>query len=79
MSGTVSGGQKAAKRNLARNPNFYKEIGRIGGSRSGNGGFASDVKGKDGMTGPERASVVGKKGGMISRRKPKESTENVLT
>lgn len=32
MSGTRSGGLKAAQKNLASNPNFYAEIGRKGGS-----------------------------------------------
>ena len=47
---------------------FYQTIGSIGGRRSKRGGFASDKVGKDGLTGRERASVVGKKGGHISRR-----------
>lgn len=28
MAGTVAGGKKAAAKNLANNPNFYREIGR---------------------------------------------------
>lgn len=57
---------------------WFRELGRRGGAASGAGGFASTNKGKDGMTGPERASIVGKKGGMISRRKPKNLTEKSL-
>ena len=34
MTGTKSGGRKAAATILAKNPNFYREIGRKGGSRS---------------------------------------------
>lgn len=29
MAGTVEGGKKAAKANLANNPNFYREIGLL--------------------------------------------------
>lgn len=50
---------------------WYKEQGALGGKASNNGGFASDVVGADGLSGRERASVVGVKGGRISRRKPK--------
>lgn len=69
MSGTKAGGQKAALKNLANNPRFYEEIGSIGGKRGRNGGFASDIVGMDGLTGHERASVAGRKGGRISRRR----------
>ena len=31
MAGTKIGGKKAAAKNLAKNPNFYRDIGRIGG------------------------------------------------
>lgn len=31
MSGTRTGGLKAAQKNLSSNPNFYAEIGRKGG------------------------------------------------
>lgn len=68
-AGTRIGGQKAAAKNLANNPNFYSEIGRKGGANGNTGGFASDKVGKDGMTGLERSIIAGKKGGVISRRK----------
>ena len=72
MSGTISGGKKAAKKNIElHGKNFYKEIGRKGGKRSTTGGFASQKVGKDGLTGAERAKLVGAKGGRISRRKPR--------
>lgn len=60
MAGTKAGGQKAAAKNLAKNPNFYRDIGRIGGSNGRSGGFAAN---------PELARVAGAKGGRISRRK----------
>ena len=48
---------------------FYREIGRKGGKNGHTGGFASDVIGRDGLTGKERAKIAGKKGGTISKRK----------
>lgn len=69
MSGTKAGGLKAAQKNLASNPNFYAEIGRIGGRNGKTGGFASEFVGNDGLTGPQRAKIAGKKGGRISKRK----------
>ena len=49
MSGTRTGGLKAAQKNLANNPNFYAEIGRKGGSATfaSHGsykGFAQDIE-----------------------------------
>lgn len=70
MAGTKAGGQKAAAKNLAKDPNFYKDIGRVGGSNGTTGGFGSPkVSGKDGLTGAERARIAGALGGRISRRK----------
>lgn len=68
MPGTISGGKKAAIANLKRNPNHYREIGKIGGSRGTTGGFNSDKVGADGLTGRERAKIAGRKGGLSSRR-----------
>lgn len=59
MSGTVAGGRKAAATNLARNPNFYRDIGRKGGSISRGGGFAGR---------PDAARKAGATGGSRSRR-----------
>ena len=59
MAGTRTGGLKAARKNLARDPNFYKRIGSLGGSLSTGGGFAASH---------ERAVEAGRKGGAISRR-----------
>ena len=61
MAGTKAGGLKAAAKNLANNPNFYREIGRLGGQNGHTGGFASN---------PELARLAGAKGGRISRRGP---------
>lgn len=69
MTGSISGGKKAAKKNKELYGNdFYTRIGRKGGSNSKNGGFASSKIGKDGLTGSERARIAGMKGGKISRR-----------
>lgn len=69
MAGTIEGGRKAAAKNLAKDPNFYKKIGQRGGSSGNTGGFKSDTVGNDGLTGYERASVAGRIGGLKSRRK----------
>ena len=74
MSGTRAGGLKAREKNLTKNPNFYKEIGSRGGSRGTTGGFASDVIGDDGLTGRQRASVAGYKGGVKSKRRSKKDS-----
>lgn len=69
MSGTKEGGAKAAATNKARHGDgFYARIGAMGGRNGTTGGFASDVIGKDGLTGRERAKIAGAKGGSISRR-----------
>lgn len=71
MSGTVSGGKKAAQKNKElHGKDFYRNIGRKGGKRSTTGGFASQKVGKDGLTGAERAKLAGAKGGRKSKRKP---------
>lgn len=70
MSGTAAGGAKAAATNKAKyGKDFYKRIGRIGGSVCGTrGGFASNIVGPDGLTGPQRAKIAGRKGGLRSKR-----------
>lgn len=69
MSGTKLGGQRAAKTNKEKyGDNFYAEIGAKGGRNGHAGGFASDVVGKDGLTGRERAKRAGQIGGLVSRR-----------
>mgnify|MGYP000864805202 CR=1 FL=1 len=64
MSGTRTGGLKAAQKNLASNPNFYAEIGR-------KGGFAQDIECDcELIDGPHFVKkCAGKKGGRISKRK----------
>jgi len=66
MAGTEAGGRKAAATILAKNPNFYREIGRKGGSVGGKTGFALN---------PELARICGAKGGRISKRRPKHDDE----
>ena len=73
--GTKAGGQRTKETNLRKHgSDFYKRIGASGG-RAGRGedykgGFACDKKGPDGLTGRQRASIAGTKGGKISRRGP---------
>ena len=59
MAGTKIGGLKAARKNLAKDPNFYKRIGAKGGRNGTTGGFAAN---------PELARFAGAKDGRISRR-----------
>lgn len=59
MAGTKEGGLRARDKNLARDPDFYKRIGAIGGRNGTTGGFAAN---------PELARIAGAKGGRISRR-----------
>jgi len=60
MAGTKIGGAKAAAKNLAKDPDFYKKIGARGGANGHTGGFAAN---------PDLARVAGAKGGRISRRR----------
>ena len=61
MAGTKAGGIKAAAKNLARDPDFYAKIGKIGGRNGTTGGFAENR---------ERARWAGQIGGRKSRRGP---------
>jgi len=61
--GTRAGGLKSAKKILARDPDFYRRIGAIGGKKSRGGGFAANR---------ELASRAGRKGGSISKRRAKD-------
>jgi len=61
MSGTLDGGQKAAAKNIAREPDFYRRIGTIGGQNGNTGGFAAATS--------KQVKAWGAKGGRISRRK----------
>lgn len=74
MSGTKLGGKRAATTNTARyGSDFYQRIGKIGGTKSRNGGFASLLLGPDNLTGPERASIAGTKGERRSKPGRKQS------
>ena len=69
MAGTVDGGRLAAVKNRKRHGNdFYRRIGRMGGSMSRTGGFASKKVGADGLTGRQRAKLAGAAGGEKSKR-----------
>lgn len=61
MAGTKAGGLKAATKNLARDPDFYAKIGKIGGKNGTTGGFAANR---------ELARIAGQKGGRKSKRGP---------
>jgi len=65
MAGTKAGGQKAAAKNLAKDPSFYAKIGAKGGRNGRTGGFAAN---------PDLARIAGAKGGRISRRKKAAAT-----
>lgn len=74
MAGSVAGAKKAAATNVSKyGGDFYKRIGRIGGSAKVPKGFALNR---------ELAAIAGSKGGRISRRgkaKPKtEPRKNVI-
>lgn len=62
MAGTVEGGKKAAAKNLANDPDFYKRIGKLGGAKGTTGGFAANR---------ELARIAGAIGGKKSRRRKK--------
>ncbi|MDI3211792.1 KGG domain-containing protein [Arthrobacter sp. AL12] len=59
MAGTIAGGRKAAAKNLANDPDFYRRIGAKGGQNGRTGGFAAN---------PDLARIAGAKGGRISKR-----------
>lgn len=60
MAGTYAGGKKAANTNLRKQgADFYRKIGRLGGLKSRNGGFAQNR---------ELARKVGAEGGRKSKR-----------
>ncbi len=78
MAGTPEGGKNASETNKVRyGEDFYAVIGRMGGAKGRTGGFASDVVGEDGLTGRQRASIAGAKGGRKSRRTKKIKIEVV--
>ncbi len=73
MAGTVAGGLKAAKtlRKL-HGKDFYRKIGRIGGSARVPKGFAIDKRSwleRVILNQPSLAQLAGAKGGKISKRR----------
>lgn len=67
--GTSIGGRKAVITTKAnKGKDFYSMIGSIGGRNGHTGGFASQKRGSDGLTGSERAKIAGRKGGLKSRK-----------
>lgn len=76
MPGTKAGGLKARDTNYAlHGSDFYARIGHKGGINGHTGGFCSWKVGKDGLTGYERARIVGAKGGKISKRGPAKAKD----
>ena len=72
MAGTKAGAAAAALTIKKRyGANFYSSIGEVGGKNSNTGGFASEKRDKNGMTGAERAAHYGKVGGSKSKRTKK--------
>jgi general stress protein YciG len=80
MAGTIEGARKAAAKNRELyGEDFYKRIGSKGGTQTHRSGklakvsFASDDRTmlEKLLRKPKRASIAGRKGGTISRRKPK--------
>lgn len=68
MAGSHEGGLKTRNTNYERHGlDFYRLIGGKGGRRKVPKGFALDR---------ERARLAGQKGGKISRRTKRESTDN---
>ena len=71
MAGTKEGARKAKETIKQRHgADFFARIGEIGGHNGHTGGFASEVVGKDGLTGRQRAKVAGSIGGAKSKRGP---------
>lgn len=60
MAGTREGGLKAARKNREYDPDFYKRIGKLGGSKSWGGGFHANL---------ELAQAAGRAGGQGAGKK----------
>lgn len=61
MVGCREGGLKAKAKLLAKDKDFYRKIGRLGG-------MAEATEPKGFACNPERARIAGAKGGKISKR-----------
>ena len=59
MPGSVQGGKLAAQKNLAKDPDYYRKLGAIGGRNSTTGGFAYNK---------DKARTAGSTGGTYSRK-----------
>lgn len=69
MAGTVEGGRKAREKNLAKDPNFYKRLGSMGGKAGAGEAYRKGGEKAAGFAAnPELARVHGAKGGRVSRR-----------
>ena len=78
MSGTKIGGLKSKEKNLARDPDFYKNIGFRGGKLSRGGGFTKDIE-CDCYAYPfvhKFSQCRGKLGGSIPKRRKAENNGN---
>lgn len=79
MSGSRIGGIKTKEKNLAKDPDYYRNIGRRGGmSGRGDGysgGFAAYLQCDCSLISEahHKGRCSGKKGGLVSRRKPKNA------
>lgn len=70
MPGSVNGGLRAAATIKAKDPDFYKKIGRLGGKKSRGGGFSAYVDCSCSVF-PYKHYIkncAGKIGGKISKR-----------
>ena len=72
MPGNTQGAKLAAQKNLAKDPDYYRKLGAIGGRAGNTGGFAYDKY---------KARTAGSTGGRYSRRGHKliERTETAGT
>jgi general stress protein YciG len=64
LSGNKAGAAKAKAKLLERDPDYFKNLGRLGGKKT----MAQGSKPKGFAADPERARIAGTKGGQISRR-----------
>lgn len=64
MAGTKAGSQKAVATILARDPDFFKRVGKIGGSKGKGAGYQGGFAHPE--ADPRKAGAIG---GRISRRK----------